>query len=79
VSGNREPGAELIRAGMAWHFKKYSDDIRLGRLEQQARREHVGLWSDPTDCTLGPKEHERSEIKISLNRSILSNSPSYSQ
>lgn len=47
VSGNRELGAEMIRAGMAWHFKKYSDDIRLGVLEQQARREHVGLWSDP--------------------------------
>jgi len=47
VSGNRELGAEMIRAGMAWHFKKYSDDIRLGRLEQQARQERVGLWADP--------------------------------
>lgn len=47
VSGNRELGAEMIRAGMAWHFKKYSDDLRLGKLEQQARRERVGLWADP--------------------------------
>jgi len=47
VSGNRELGAEMIRAGMAWHFKKYSDDIRLGKLEQQARQERVGLWADP--------------------------------
>jgi len=47
ISGNRELGAEMIRAGMAWHFTKYSDDAGLARLESEARRARKGLWADP--------------------------------
>jgi micrococcal nuclease len=47
ISGNRELGAEMIRAGMAWHFRKYSDDMRLARLEAEARKARKGLWADP--------------------------------
>lgn len=38
--------AEMLRMGMAWHYKKYSSDANYARLEQQARRAGVGLWSD---------------------------------
>lgn len=41
----RELGAEMIRAGMAWHYTKYSSDPRLSTLEQQAREARRGLWS----------------------------------
>ena len=41
----RELGAEMIRAGMAWHFKRYSDDQVLATLETTARENQVGLWS----------------------------------
>ena len=47
LAGNREVGAEMIRAGMAWHYKKYSDDSELARLEVEARQARKGLWADP--------------------------------
>lgn len=44
-SGN-EAGAEMVAAGMAWHFKKYSKSSYLNALELQARKQRVGLWAD---------------------------------
>jgi endonuclease YncB( thermonuclease family) len=41
----REAGQEMVRAGMAWHFKKYSSDATLARLEREARSARRGLWS----------------------------------
>lgn len=38
--------AELVRAGLAWHFKKYSRDPVLAALETDARFEGRGLWAD---------------------------------
>ena len=36
----------LIRDGYAWHYKKYSKDESLAELENQARKDGVGLWQD---------------------------------
>ena len=36
---------ELVKAGLAWHYKKYSSDPELAAAEQQARAEGVGVWS----------------------------------
>jgi micrococcal nuclease len=36
---------ELLKLGMAWHYKKYSQDKELAALEDTARRDKVGLWS----------------------------------
>jgi micrococcal nuclease len=38
---------EMLRQGMAWHFKRYSDDARWARMENTARSARVGLWADP--------------------------------
>jgi endonuclease YncB( thermonuclease family) len=38
---------ELVKEGLAWHFKKYSDDRTYAALEQEARKQHIGLWSEP--------------------------------
>lgn len=38
---------ELVKAGMAWHYKEYSKDETLAKLEKEAREKKVGLWSDP--------------------------------
>lgn len=46
LAGNREVGAEMVRAGLAWHYKKYSDDADLARLEDEARKGRKGLWAD---------------------------------
>ncbi len=56
---------ELVRNGLAWLYKKFSDDATLKRLEIRARRNHRGLWADPNpvppwkfrseDKTTGPR------------------------
>ena len=38
--------AEMIRTGMAWHFKKYSGDAQYAELENRARKQKIGLWAD---------------------------------
>tara|TARA_S200000501_G_scaffold296545_1_gene282696 strand:+ start:378 stop:827 length:450 start_codon:yes stop_codon:yes gene_type:complete len=36
---------ELINEGIAWHYKKYSDDIKLSKAEKEARDNGIGIWS----------------------------------
>ena len=36
---------ELIKQGMAWHYKQYNKDPELAKLEVDAREKKVGLWS----------------------------------
>lgn len=38
---------EMVRQGMAWHFKKYSREPLYAKLEQEARTNRVGLWRSP--------------------------------
>ena len=38
--------AELIKQGLAWHYKEYSDDETLARFELDAREAKRGLWVD---------------------------------
>jgi endonuclease YncB( thermonuclease family) len=42
----RNLNEELVRAGYAWWFSRYSADYRLATLEAQARSGHRGLWAD---------------------------------
>jgi endonuclease YncB( thermonuclease family) len=42
----RNLNQELVRAGYAWWFRKYSRDGRLARLEEEARAGRRGLWAD---------------------------------
>jgi micrococcal nuclease len=37
---------EMIKAGMAWHFKEFSSDETLSELENTARQNKIGLWKD---------------------------------
>lgn len=37
---------ELIKAGLAWHFKKYSKSEEYANLELKARASKIGLWSE---------------------------------
>ena len=45
LKDGRELGEEMVRAGMAWHYTKYSSDPTLAKLERQARASGIGLWS----------------------------------
>lgn len=42
----RSLNRELVGAGMAWHFTRYSKDERLARAEREARAARRGLWSE---------------------------------
>lgn len=37
---------ELVAAGMAWHYARYSKDETLAKLERRARAARVGVWSE---------------------------------
>ena len=39
---------ELVKAGLGWWYRKYSDDVILAGLELQAQLERRGLWTDPS-------------------------------
>lgn len=36
----------LVKAGLAWHYKKYSTDADYAVLEEEARKQRIGLWSE---------------------------------
>jgi len=38
---------EMVKNGLAWHFKKYSKNDEYAQLEIKARMNKIGLWSEP--------------------------------
>lgn len=47
LSDGRLLNTELLKAGMAWHYKKYNNNPHWAALERNARQQRLGLWSDP--------------------------------
>lgn len=45
--GDKNLNKELLSAGLAWHYKKYSRDPALAKLEFEARSAKRGLWAEP--------------------------------
>ena len=46
--GKKHVNQEMVRAGMAWWFRRYAPhDQVLRELEEQARESGLGLWADP--------------------------------
>ena len=37
---------EMLKAGLAWHYKKYSKNTEYAQLEDIARKTKTGLWTD---------------------------------
>jgi micrococcal nuclease len=37
---------EMVKNGLAWHYKLYSSDPELSELERLARLNRIGLWTD---------------------------------
>jgi micrococcal nuclease len=42
--GARDLGQSLVEAGLAWQYRRYSDDPHLAELERRAREARRGLW-----------------------------------
>ena len=51
----------IIRNGLAWHFKKYSDSSLYNGLELLARDEKIGLWKD--GAAKAPWEFRKRKVK----------------
>ncbi len=43
----RSLNRELVRAGLAWMYRRYTNDQSLSDLEEEARVARRGLWADP--------------------------------
>ena len=43
---NKYLSAEIIKAGMGWHYKRYSTSKELATFENNARKNKTGLWVD---------------------------------
>ncbi len=47
LNDGSELSHEMIRAGLAWHFKKYNSDSTLAILEEEAKASKLKVWSEP--------------------------------
>lgn len=76
TSDGLEMSHEMVRSGMAWHYKHYDKDAAYDSLENQARMARLGLWAD--DCPVEPwvekamrkKGYKSAEIKSMKRQGI---------
>jgi endonuclease YncB( thermonuclease family) len=60
----RDMNIEQVKAGLAWHFKKYEDEqapadrVTYSAAEQQARAAKLGLWKDESPMAPGDWRQE---------------------
>jgi micrococcal nuclease len=43
---NKYLTAEIIKAGLGWHYKRYSTSKELASFEDNAKKNKIGLWID---------------------------------
>ncbi len=46
LPNGKDVSAAMVKAGLAWHYNKYSSDRILANYEIQARQNKSGLWKD---------------------------------
>ena len=54
---NKYLSAEIIKAGMGWHYKKYSTSKDLATFQENAKQNKIGLWID--NNPIEPSEFRR--------------------
>lgn len=70
IVGGKDISVELVKAGLAWHYKQYSTDTVLARAEVVARQGEVGLWAlnspvAPWDYRHGTASIQKEEVQPS--------------
>jgi len=72
LSDGKNINKELVKNGLAWHFKKYSKDNSYDILEKQAKKLKLGLWKDkkPIAPWNWRKSRKTSSLKSSSINSI---------
>ncbi len=56
-SDNKYLSAEIIKAGMGWHYKRYSTSKELAKFQENAKQKKIGLWID--NDPIEPSEFRR--------------------
>ena len=54
-----------VERGLAWWYRRYSDDSSYGEAESRARQQHLGLWADPNPVP--PWSFRRNEKSKGIN------------
>jgi len=57
----KDLSSELLKAGMAWNYRKYSKKEEYQRWENKARLKKVGLWAMPNP--IPPWEYRRNKTR----------------
>lgn len=59
---------ELIKAGMGWWYFSYSKDNSLGKLQEKAQQNKMGLWQDVH--AMAPWDYRKMKREQSKNKKI---------
>lgn len=62
--GKTNVNKEIVKAGYAWHFKKYSSDKEYEKIENEARENKRGLWQDKTSISRGHGAISRKQKRV---------------
>ena len=55
--GDKHINLEMIKLGLAWHFKKYNQDEVLAKAETEAKEAKLGLWTK--ESPMAPWDYRR--------------------
>jgi len=55
--GDKHINMEMIKSGMAWHFKRYNKDEELAKAETEAKELKKGLWAK--ESPLAPWDYRK--------------------
>ena len=55
--GEKHINMEMIKSGMAWHFKRYNKDETLAKAESGAKEAKKGLWA--TESPVAPWDYRK--------------------
>ena len=58
--------AEMLKAGLSWHFRKYDNSAIYSQLENEARKIRKGLWSEVNP--ISPWDFRKTSKKPFLKR-----------
>ena len=58
---NQYINLQMVSIGMAWHFKKYSNDAQFAFAENKAKKQKLGLWIQPNP--IAPWDYRGKRIK----------------
>ena len=59
TSDGKDLSWELVSAGLAWHYTRYSNDPKLAAAEAEAKKNRRGMWADRSTNPSSPMEEPR--------------------